>query len=187
LDRSQNLPEIEVRRVRTWKEAIEDKCDPQNTIFIVSCTKNKIWDRQGEARLYVDAEQAYTGRSISAFLDAWSDLRSRGFRWLILSAKYGLIEPHHPIHNYDVTFSLPKTGPLSQTSIAAQFCCQERFWIESDMTIAHYIPHNYSRIVVVASGREPNLYLESIRRAADWHNEQGHQPSIKRVYHWLCA
>jgi hypothetical protein len=185
LERSQNLHQIEVRRVRTWKEVIEDKCDPESTIFIVSCTRNKVWDKQGEVRLYVDAERAYTGRSISTFLGAWSDLRSSGFRWLILSAKYGLIEPQHPIHNYEVTFSLPKTGPISQTSITAQFCRQQRLWIESDGTVAHYIPHNYSRIVVVASGREPNQYLERIRCAIEWHNEQGHQPSIKRVYHWI--
>jgi hypothetical protein len=97
-----------------------------------------------------------------------------------------LIEPNHPIHNYDVTFSLPTTGPLTQASIAAQFCCQERYWVENDGMFARYVPHTYSKIAIVASDREPNRYLECIRKAADWHNEQGHQPPINKVYHWLC-
>jgi len=186
LERGLGRPEIVVQRATTWREAVEDGCGPQNTIFIVSCTKNKIWDRRDQVPLYVEAQQAYAGHSISTFLDAWSDLKSRGFRWLILSAKYGLIEPHHPIHNYDVAFSLAKTGPISQASIAGQFCCQERYWIESNGEVARYVPHDYSRLVVVASGREPNLYLERISRTADWHNEQRHQPSIKRLCHWVC-
>ena len=46
--------------------------------------------------------------------------------WVILSAKYGFIDPDQPISNYDVTFHDDCTGPLSADSLRAQIECQRR-------------------------------------------------------------
>jgi len=49
------------------------------------------------------------------------------FRWVISSAKYGYLEPEHPIGDYDVTFSDKRTGPISDESLYFQVMYQKRW------------------------------------------------------------
>jgi len=103
--------------------------DPRETLFIVACTKNKIWDEDPHAPTYVPARYAYRGESFREFT-TWleeNEAESKGFRWLILSAKHGYIEPWHPIGNYDVTFNDETTGPISDDTLHSQVMYQKRW------------------------------------------------------------
>ncbi len=41
-------------------------------------------------------------------------------RWLILSAKYGLLDPDEEIEDYNVSFNRPASGPIETAALAAQ-------------------------------------------------------------------
>lgn len=102
---------------------------PTETLFIVACTKTKIWQVDREAPEYVPARYAYCGESFKAFLRWLEEVgaESQGFRWLILSARYGYVEPWHPIEDYDVTFDDPQTGPVPDEALYAQVMFQTRW------------------------------------------------------------
>jgi hypothetical protein len=87
------------------------------TVFVVACSKSKIWDTDPLAPPFVPARYAYRGER---FLEWRNRLEASGAMWLILSARYGFIEPDQPISNYDVTFSDAGTGPLSSESLRGQ-------------------------------------------------------------------
>lgn len=122
-------------------------------LYVVGCTKTKIWARDRSAPRFVSAVHAYRGRSMLAWLQRPEYLI--GQPWLILSAKYGFIEPDHPIANYDVTFSIPDTGPISDETLIAQVMYQTRF--------AGVVPlRSYRRVWVWATS---GVYLEKTRLA----------------------
>lgn len=131
--------------------AAPPETSPGETLYVVSCTKSKVWDDPAAAR-FVPAALAYTGATMRTWRE--SGLASQGVRWLILSAKYGFIEPDHPIAAYDVTFSVPTSGPVSDATLAAQAAHQVRW---SDQ-----IPlRGFGRVVVLGSA----AYLERVRGA----------------------
>lgn len=92
--------------------------DRRNTLFVVSCTRRKIWSQEPMARTFVAAKDAYIGGMMRSWLK--SELCQPETRWLILSAKYGFIEPDHPVSDYDVTFENDNTGPITLDSLRAQ-------------------------------------------------------------------
>ena len=58
----------------------------------------------------VEAKDAYTSpyfRKNQAYAERFGD------RWVILSAKYGFLDPDEKINDYDVTFKKKKSGPVS--------------------------------------------------------------------------
>jgi hypothetical protein len=86
------------------------------------CRDAADWDRDGDddtdtTPRFVPARDAYRGKAISSWLQ---DSRAETERWLILSARYGFIDPDQPIENYDVTFSRPATGPITVDALTAQ-------------------------------------------------------------------
>ncbi len=87
------------------------------TLFVVSCTRRKIWDLTPSVGAFVAAKDAYVGETMKSWLA--SDLCRQEPRWIILSAKYGFIEPDHPVADYDVTFTDDTTGPISLESLRA--------------------------------------------------------------------
>jgi len=113
-------------RIREVEEKINlSSTKSENTLAVVSCTKRKIWDvEKDEKRTYVPAEEAYRGDDFIWWCSIAPKVKCR---WLILSAKYGFIEPDHPISNYDVTFSDPHTGPISDESLIHQVKYQTRW------------------------------------------------------------
>lgn len=116
-------------------------------LFIVQCTKGKIWSNPSESREFVPAKEAYTGGKNEPYTDFVERLKREALgkvRWLYLSAKYGFIEPDHPIANYNVTFSDPNTGPISDETLAHQVRHQWR-WKDN-------IPLSSFRRVVVCGG-----------------------------------
>ncbi len=102
----------------------EREPEADETLYIVNCTKTKIWDRDKHAPAYVPARDAYVGASMCEWLQ--SGWYRQGYYWVILSAKYGFIEPDRPIGYYDVTFDDERTGPLSLESLRAQVEHQSR-------------------------------------------------------------
>ena len=123
-----------------------------NTLYIVSCTKRKVWHDGAPVPRFVAAQDAYCGQSF----DTWrnSPQARASPRWLILSAKYGFLDPDHPICDYDVTFSDPRTGPIDDATLAGQAAHQTR-WADA-------VPlRDFDRVVVIGS-RE---YLTRTRRA----------------------
>ena len=100
---------------------------------------------------FVPAKQAYLGDAITSWL---TDPRASKERWLILSARYGFIDPDQPIENYDVTFSDASTGPITDDALAAQVRCQVR-WRDA-------VPlKQFSRVVVHGH----HNYVERVRSA----------------------
>ncbi|MCR4418719.1 MAG: hypothetical protein QHH27_03255 [Clostridia bacterium] len=105
------------------------ECDPSKTLLIVSCTRTKVWSMDPEAPPYVPAQFAYCGPEFKRFVRWLEDnsIESRGFRWLILSARYGYLEPWQPIADYDVTFDDPQSGPISDETLYSQVMFQKRW------------------------------------------------------------
>lgn len=93
---------------------------------------------------------AYKGEHFLNWLKK-KDTLNFPFRWVILSAKYGFIEPNHPISNYDVTFDDKSTGPISIETLKNQANYQVR-WSDnkklSDFDEIWFIgPDSYYQIV----------------------------------------
>ena len=87
------------------------------TLVVVSCGKAKIWDLNPAAGP-TEARKAYVGgpfRVNKEYAERFAD------RWVILSAKYGFIDPDFVIpENYDVTFKDPDTNPISIDQLRKQ-------------------------------------------------------------------
>ena len=105
----------------------EEISDQNEALYVVACSKKKVWDVDASAPPYVPARLAYRGDGFLKFLRFIEPLEGKGVRWLILSAKYGFIEPWHPITNYDVSFDDPTTGPISDDALRNQVLYQTRW------------------------------------------------------------
>jgi len=86
----------------------------KDKLFIVSCTKKKIWDILVSPK-FVPAKDAYIGDHFKKWLRSES---SKKYPWLVFSSKYGLIEPDHPIRNYDI--ELGREGSISEKTLLGQ-------------------------------------------------------------------
>ncbi len=86
-------------------------------LVIVPCGQQKIWGKHPNAGSTL-AKDAYIGTPFKvnrAFAERF------GHRWLILSAKYGFIEPEFPIPGpYNVTFKRRSSGPISIAELKEQ-------------------------------------------------------------------
>jgi len=86
-------------------------------LVIVACGRAKTWgrDRRAGPTLARDAYVSPYFRDNRRYAEAFGD------RWLILSAKYGFIEPEFVIPGpYEVTFKRLATKPISAEHLAAQ-------------------------------------------------------------------
>ena len=90
-------------------------------IFIVSCTREKIWNKNTNAEKYVPAKEAYTGDIMRKWL---ASEEAKKYKWLIFSSKYGFIEPDHPIKNYDIHFT-KDPGAISEETLRRQILYHE--------------------------------------------------------------
>jgi hypothetical protein len=97
--------------------------EPARTLIVVGCSKMKVWEKSPDAPEFVAARCAYKGEGFLQFLN-WAEspeveLETKGFRWIILSAKYGFLEPWHPIANYNVSLDNADTA-ISLETLKAQ-------------------------------------------------------------------
>lgn len=87
------------------------------TLVVVPCGKRKIWDRYPAAGP-TKAKDVYIGAPFKVnreYAEKYCD------RWVVLSAKYGFIDPEFIIlGNYDVTFKDPSTNPISIIELKEQ-------------------------------------------------------------------
>lgn len=97
---------------------------PCSVLHIVSCSRTKAWEDPTVTERFLPARLAYQGAEMNQWLSRPDSAQSR---WLILSAKYGFIEPDHPISDYDVTFNEPSTGPIVPEALRAQVLGQTRW------------------------------------------------------------
>ena len=88
-----------------------------NLLVVITCGQSKIWKRDpthGPAK----ARVAYVGSPFKVnrvFAERLAD------KWIILSAKYGLIDPDFIIpKDYDVTFTRPSTKPITVDQVKKQ-------------------------------------------------------------------
>jgi len=86
-------------------------------LVIVPCGQAKIWKKEpshGPAK----AKNAYQGAPFKvnkAFAERFAD------KWIVLSAKYGFIDPEFIIpKDYNVTFKKPSTNPISIDALKKQ-------------------------------------------------------------------
>ncbi len=87
------------------------------TLVVVPCGKRKIWDRYPSAGP-TKAEDVYIGAPFKVNKE-YAEKYSR--RWVILSAKYGFMDPDFIIpRNYDVTFKDASTSPISIRELKEQ-------------------------------------------------------------------
>jgi len=118
-------------------------------LVVVSCSAKKIWDKE-PWRGPTAAKEAYIG---PLFKLARKYAERKGYDWIILSAKYGFIEPDYTISgNYNVTFNNPKTKPISLEILRKQ--------------VKEKKLYRYSRVIVLASKR----YVEIVRKAFQGYN-----------------
>ena len=86
------------------------------TLVIIPCGRSKIWDTNPHLGP-TPAREAYTGAPFKVNREYAEVV---GNRWIILSAKYGFIEPATPILQYEVTFKRKNTNPVSIATLRKQ-------------------------------------------------------------------
>jgi len=99
-------------------------------LVIVPCGRSKIWKKHPHLGP-TPAQEAYTGAPFKVnrvYAETFSD------RWVILSAKYGFIEPTTPITQYEVTFKRKSTKPVSASILRKQVTALRLF--DFDQVIA---------------------------------------------------
>lgn len=88
------------------------------TLVIIPCGKQKIWDRQ-PWRGAVMARDAYTS---SLFRLSRRYAERSGDRWVIVSAKYGLLNPTDLVPGpYNVSFLNQATHPVCTETLQSQY------------------------------------------------------------------
>ncbi len=114
-----------------------------NTLCIVQCGGQKIWKKYPNIG-HVKTKEAYT----SLYFKKNRDYAERfGDDWMILSAKYGFLSPDDKIGDYNVTFKLKRSGPIS--------------YLELKNQVRNRGLDNYSTILVLG-GKE---YLDAVKAA----------------------
>lgn len=90
---------------------------PAPLLVIVPCGRSKVWSKRPEAGP-TPAADAYTG---APFTVNRLYAEASGGDWVILSAKYGFLRPTDIIPGpYEVTFNLPRTGPIAVEALRDQ-------------------------------------------------------------------
>ncbi|MCP4896362.1 MAG: hypothetical protein GY906_05250 [bacterium] len=85
-------------------------------IIIVPCTREKIWSIEPQ-RGEVPARGAYIKRAFARWRD---HAENSGLPWVILSTKYGFLDPDQQITNYEARVSSAKSDPGYMTSLQEQ-------------------------------------------------------------------
>jgi len=122
------------------------------TLVIVPCSKRKIWDSKPDAGS-VAAKDAYISpyfKLCRAFAEKYGD------QWLILSAKYGVIQPDFLIENYDIHFKAKtQQGVISSETVNSQL---QSFGVEDFHRIIFLGGKAYHEVLERALGRSRKLY-----------------------------
>ena len=85
-------------------------------LVIIPCGRAKIWKTCPWAGP-TPAKNAYVGAPFKVNRDF---AEASGARWLILSGKYGFLDPDTLIEDYDKAFTLPSSDPIGVTELRRQ-------------------------------------------------------------------
>ncbi|OYT43844.1 hypothetical protein B6U84_05415 [Candidatus Bathyarchaeota archaeon ex4484_40] len=162
------------RLLDEFRESMRTKPQPapsqittrEDILYVVNCTKKKVWNEYPNAPPYVPARFAYKGKSFLKFLSFIKPKEKQGVRWLILSAKYGFLEPWHPISDYNVSFNDPNSGPISDETLRKQVSYQKRWRDKKPLK-------DFVKVFVYA---ENDVYYEKVLKAYEGIAE------VKRLY-----
>lgn len=143
-----------LKSIERVKTLIKEGHVNEKTLYIVNCTQKKIWNENPDAPIFIPARFAYKGQSFIEFLKFIKPLEEKDAKWLILSAKYGFIEPWHPITNYNVSFDNPESGPISDETLRNQVLYQKR-WKDNKPL------RNFKKVMVYGS----KIYYEKVKKA----------------------
>lgn len=124
----------------------------KGVLVIVPCGQKKIWDRNPSSGPTA-AKVAYTGPPFGinkTYADRF------GESWVILSAKYGFIEPDFVIAGpYDITFKKRRSGPIGTTRLRGQI---EEQHLERFTTVIGLGGKEYREAIELAfAGMPPEL------------------------------
>ncbi|MDP6049416.1 MAG: hypothetical protein QGG23_08300 [Candidatus Bathyarchaeota archaeon] len=115
------------------------------SLVVVPSGRRKIWEMNPNARPTL-AKNVYTGPPFKVnreYAETFSD------KWVILSPKYGFIEPDFIIsEDYDVRFDVPKTNPIELSTLREQV--KDRF-------------SEYPCIVALGGSTYANLVVETFK------------------------
>ena len=120
---------------------------------IVACTRTKIWDKDPAASLFVPAREAFRGPMFLQAVDCFRMItRHIGEEplWMILSAKFGLINPDWNMPDYSVHLSSSRSS-----NGLVSFSEMEEQWDEKSLS-------RYDTFAVWG----PSAYCKQIRELA---------------------
>jgi hypothetical protein len=112
--------------LRSRAANLNEKALKSDEIYIISSSGWKIWDDEPNFAIECPARDAYTHRSFKKWL---KDPRSASGLWLILSPKYGFLEPDTLIRDYKVAFKDSRIDPITDVQLRAQVLNEERFGV----------------------------------------------------------
>ena len=133
---TENVTSVPVQRTKILK------VDPSSTLVLVSCVKSKKVQAAKAKDLY-----------ISCLFEGYRRVAtSTGARWLILSAKYGLVEPEMVIQPYE--YSLNRLG-----------VAERRKWAKDVLDDLLPIARSYKKVVFLAGARYREFLIQPLKQA----------------------
>jgi hypothetical protein len=117
------------------------------TLVVIPCGKSKVWNLNPKAGP-TKAKDAYTGAPFKVNKEYAEKF---GDHWIILSAKYGFINPDYIIpEDYNVTFKDPSSNPIKMDNLKKQ---AEAF-------------HDFNRVVALG-GKDYTGIIEQVFKGQD--------------------
>ncbi len=139
------------------------KFDPAETLLIIPCTREKVWENDPSAPDFVPARYAYRGKRFYDFR-VWAEenqIERKGFFWVILSGKYGFIEPWAPIGRYEVSLSDQRDFSVSAETLKNQVK-QKRWWRQGTGNLIEKRIADYKGVILINCS---NLHQDRIKEA----------------------
>jgi len=144
----EKVTKIDKRLVESLSEI--SQLEPIDTLLIVPCGPEKIWNVDPTAPDFVPARYAYKTEKFLKFIE-WAeknDIEKKRFYWVILSGRYGFIEPWHPVSRYDINLSDPNDYPISDSTLQNQVN-QERWWRDNTGNLVKIKLANFKNIICI--------------------------------------
>ena len=150
--------EMAKQEIEKIERKLAEKPGSEDTLFIVSCTRRKIWEVENAPK-YVPAKDAYIGDTMRNWLRLDE---SKNNWWIIFSSKYGFIEPDHPIKNYDIHF-VRSPDAISEDTLLRQILFHEFDGLKiADFKKIYFVGtdeyYRKLRLVFLRAGKELEKY-----------------------------
>ena len=136
-------PPIERPQKERHRKSDSATPDYANALVLVSCTKSKRSGRMAAQDLY---------GSSAAFRMKKALIEGFGARWMILSAKHGLLDPTTEIESYDLTL---KTMSVTE----------RRIWAKHVLETLLPLAAGFDRVVILAGQSYSQFLVPALRQA----------------------